>query len=323
MIRLAKNFRATRIPLLILCISIPCLLFASTTDSGSIETNVPRMTLLQAAVLGAVEGFTEYLPVSSTGHLILAQRAMGIGQTEADSQAADAYSIVIQAGAILAVLTLYFPYIRRMGNGVMGRDPVGKHMALNMLLAFLPAAIIGLMFHSQIKELLFGLETIVFAWFVGGVAILAVSYWGRGKPERGGFSLEQLTWKHALIIGFFQCIAMWPGTSRSLVTIFGGLVVGMNLSAAVIFSFLLGVITLTAATCYDALQHGGHMVEVFGFPSILVGFTVATFTALISVKWFLSYLKRHGLALFGYYRIALSIVVAVLMWLGILTDSID
>ncbi len=286
------------------------------------EEDVVHMTFLQAVVLGAVEGFTEYLPVSSTGHLILTQRAMGIGQTEADNQAADAYSICIQAGAILAVLTLYFPYMRRMFNGLLGRDPEGRRLAINIAVAFMPAAVIGLLFHSQIKEHLFGLWPIVFAWFVGGVVILIVSRWKRGQPGQPGLEVEQLTWKHALLIGFMQCIAMWPGTSRSLVTIIGGLLVGMKLTSAVVFSFLLGVITLTAATAYDTLQHGELMMEVFGFTNIAVGFIVATIAAVISVKWFLSYLKRYGLGLFGYYRIALSIVVATLLLTGLLADRI-
>lgn len=282
-----------------------------------------HMTFTQALILGAVEGFTEYLPVSSTGHLILTQRAMGIGQTEADNKAADAYSISIQAGAILAVLTLYFPYMRRMFLGLLGRDPGGLRLAMNMAIAFMPAAVIGLLFHTQIKEHLFGLWPIVFAWFVGGAAILAVSRWRRGQPERTGLLLEQLTWKHALIIGFMQCIAMWPGTSRSLVTIVGGLLVGMGLKSAVVFSFLLGVITLTAATAYDTLQHGALMLEVFGFTNIAVGFVMATITAVISVKWFLAYLQKHGLGLFGYYRIALSLTVATLILTGLLADQIQ
>lgn len=282
----------------------------------------PAMTAWQAFVLGAVEGFTEYLPVSSTGHLILVQRAMGIGQTEEDNQAADAYSISIQAGAILAVLTLYFPYMRRMGAGVFGRDPGGLRLAINIGIAFLPAAIIGLLFHGWIKEYLFGLWPIVIAWLVGGGVILGMDRSGLGDPQRAGCALEDMTWKHALVIGFMQCIAMWPGTSRSLATIVGGLLVGLNLKSAVVFSFLLGVITLTAATVYDTATHGALMLEVFGFANIAIGFIVATIAAVISVKWFLTYLKRHGLALFGYYRIALAVVVAILIWTGLITDRI-
>ena len=296
-------------------------LAADATETVYVDEPV-HMTFWQAFVLGAVEGFTEYLPVSSTGHLILAQRAMGIGQTEETKQAADAYSISIQAGAILAVLTLYFPYMRRMFNGLFGHDPGGLRLAINIGVAFLPAAVIGLLFHAQIKEYLFNLWAIVFSWFVGGLVILWMARSPKGQPDRPGLSIEDLTWKHALFIGFMQCIAMWPGTSRSLVTIIGGLLVGMNLTSAVIFSFLLGVITLTAATAYDTLQHGELMMEVFGIGNILIGFIVATIAAIISVKWFLGYLKRHGLALFGYYRIGLAVVVASLILAGILVDQL-
>jgi len=292
-----------------------------TAETGP-EEHPPGMTFLQAVVLGAVEGFTEYLPVSSTGHLILAQRAMGIGQTEEDNQAADAYSICIQAGAILAVLTLYFPFMIRMFNGLRGRDPGGLRLAVNIAVAFLPAAVIGLIFHNLIKEYLFGLWPIVFAWFAGGLVILAVDRWNRGLDARETLSLEQLTWQRSLLIGFMQCLAMWPGTSRSLMAIIGGLIVGMNLKSSVIFSFLLGVVTLTAATAYDTMKNGQLMMEVFGFTNIAVGFGVATIAAVVSVKWFLAYLQKHGLALFGYYRIALAITVAALIMAGLLSDRI-
>lgn len=282
-----------------------------------------KMSIWHAVALGAIEGFTEYLPVSSTGHLILAQRAMGIGQSETDKQAADAYSISIQAGAILAVLSLYFPYMRRMGAGLLGHNPDGRRLAINLAVAFLPAAVIGLLFHAQIKANLFGLRPIVFAWFVGGVAILAVARWNRGRTtSRATRLLEHMTWRHALLIGLLQCVAMWPGTSRSLVTILGGLIVGLNLQSAVIFSFLLGVLTLSAATLYDTFQHGALMLEVFGWLNICAGFLVATLTAVLSVKWFIAYLNKHGLELFGYYRIGLAVIVSILMLSGWLTDQL-
>jgi undecaprenyl-diphosphatase len=293
------------------------------TEVSGAPSEEPAMRIWQAAVLGAVEGFTEYLPVSSTGHLILTQRAMGIGQTEQDNQAADAYSICIQAGAILAVLTLYFPYMRRIGNGLRGRDSGGRRLAINLAVAFTPAAVLGLLLNQQIKQYLFGLWPIVTAWLVGGVAILVVAGWQQRRALADlGQDLEALTWRQALVIGLMQCIAMWPGTSRSLVTILGGLMVGMKLTSAVIFSFLLGVVTLTAATAYDAWKHGAIMLEVFGVPNLVVGFAVATVTAIISVKWLLAYLQRHGLQLFGYYRIALAMVVAGMMLSGLLTDRV-
>jgi undecaprenyl-diphosphatase len=285
------------------------------------------MTRGQAAVLGLVEGLTEYLPVSSTGHLLLAQHVMGIGGTqgkptpdeERSKQAADAYAICIQAGAILAVLGLYLRRVRQMVVGIMGKDPAGLNMVYDIAAGFMPAAVIGLLFESLIKRYLFGLRPVVVAWFVGGVAILTVAWWRKRRPEKeqGDKSLEQLTWKMALIIGFAQCIAMWPGVSRSLVTIVAGLLVGLSLPAAVEFSFLLGMVTLGAATGYDALRHGQIMLQTYDFLAMATGFVVAFISAVLSVKWMVSYLNRHGLSLFGYYRVGIAAVVATLMVMGV------
>jgi undecaprenyl-diphosphatase len=272
----------------------------------------------QALVLGIVEGLTEYLPVSSTGHLLLTQRLLGIES----STAADAFAICIQAGAILAVLGLYRARVAQMTLGVIGRDPVGRHLAVAIIAAFIPAAVLGLLLEKPIKLYLFGgdawgLWPIVAAWLVGGIAILVVSRIRRrrGGTPQAGLSLEHLTLRMALIIGFAQCIAMWPGVSRSLVTIVGGLIVGLSLPAAVEFSFLLGVVTLTAATAYDAFKHGGEMLATYGPTPLLIGFGAAWLSAVIAVKWMVSYLQSHGLEIFGWYRVVLAIAVTVwLLW---------
>lgn len=273
----------------------------------------------QSLVLGLVEGLTEYLPVSSTGHLLLAQRAMGI----ASSESADAFAICIQAGAILAVLGLYFSRVRQMMLGVVGRDPAGFRMAMNIVAAFLPAAFAGFVLEKPIKKYLFGgdawgLWPTVAAWLVGGIAILAVSWWisSRKGPARPRLAVDALTWKMAVVIGLVQCLAMWPGTSRSLVTIAGGLLVGLSLPAAVEFSFLLGVMTLSAATAYDGLKHGKAMLESFGAVPLLIGFVAAWISAVLAVKWMVGYLNRNGMEIFGYYRIVLAVVVAALIWMG-------
>ncbi len=287
-----------------------------------------RMTLGQATVLGVVEGLTEYLPVSSTGHLLLAEKAMGIGedpggspaQQKRDKDAADAYTICIQAGAILAVLGLYLRRVRQMLAGLNGRDEEGRRMLINVVVGFLPAAVIGLVFNKIIKAYLFGPWPVVAAWFVGGVAILAVAWWrGReDRPERSALPLESLSWRMALIIGFAQCIAMWPGVSRSLVTIVGGVLVGLSLPAAVEFSFLLGVVTLGAATGYDGLKHGHIMVQTFDPLSLAVGVLFAFLAAVVSVKWMVNYLNKHGLSIFGYYRVGLALVVGALIFKGMM-----
>ena len=286
------------------------------------------MTVGQAMILGVVEGLTEYLPVSSTGHLLLAERLMGIGDSPSASaeirqrtkDAADAYTICIQAGAIIAVLGLYFRRVRQMLKGLMGRDPDGSRLLVNVVAGFMPAAVIGLLFNKIIKAYLFGPWPVVAAWFVGGVAILAVSWHNRKNSRQAheGLSLDDLTWRMALVIGFAQCIAMWPGVSRSLVTIVGGMMVGLSLSAAVEYSFLLGVVTLGAATAYDALKQGQIMLQTFEVLPIAIGLLFAFISAVVSVKWMVSYLNRHGLAVFGYYRVALSLVTAVWIVTGTL-----
>lgn len=269
----------------------------------------------QALILGVVEGITEYLPVSSTGHLILVQRAMGIP----NSDAANAYAICIQGGAILAVLTLYLGHVRQMGRGLMGKDEIGRRMALNLFVSVLPLGVIVFL-EKAIKGYLFGLWPVTIAWFVGGVAILVVARWRshRDGPVQG-LSMAQMTWRMALIIGLMQCIAVWPGTSRSLVTIVGGLMVGLTLSAAVEYSFLLGVVTLGAATVKDTFEYGGLMLSEYGLGTMAIGGVFAFLFAVVAVKWMVSYLNKHGLELFGYYRVVLAVIVATLMLTGVWT----
>ena len=276
------------------------------------------MDNFQALILGLVEGLTEYLPVSSTGHLLLAQRLMGIDS----STASDAFAICIQAGAILAVLGIYRQRVAQMVMGAVGRNKAGQRLLINLLSAFVPAAVLGLLLEKPIKKYLFGgdewgLWPVVAAWFAGGMAILVVSLVRRrrGTSPTTGFDLEQLTVRMALIVGFAQCIAMWPGVSRSLITIVGGVLVGLSLPAAVELSFLLGVITLTAATAYDALKHGPEMLATYGATPLLIGFGAAWLSAVLAVKWMVGYLKSHGMEIFGWYRVALAFVVAAwLLW---------
>jgi len=265
----------------------------------------------QALVLGLVEGVTEYLPVSSTGHLILAQRWLGIEE----GSAANAYAICIQAGAILAVLGLYRARVVQVVRGLAGQDAEGLRLGMALLAAFLPAAVVGLLFDERIEEHLFGLEPIVLAWFVGGVAILVVGRFARGARGAGA-ELAQLGLAGAFAIGLCQCLALWPGTSRSLVTIVGGLLVGLSMAAAVEFSFLLGVITLCAATAYKALGEGELMVEHYGLWTLLLGTLSAWLCAVVSVKWMVRWLQSHGLAIFGWYRVALALAVGGWLYLA-------
>jgi len=312
---------------IVVCLLVACAFFSfiqiAAADTGTTRQTKKELTWCQAVVLGIVEGLTEYLPVSSTGHLLLTERIMKIGedphlstsQREREKEAIDAYTICIQLGAIIAVLGLYFQRVLQMFRGLAGRDPLGRRLLINVAAGFLPAAVIGLLFNKIIKAYLFGPWPVVAAWLVGGIAILAVSFQRKGtnrKKAQAG-TLDDLTWKLALIIGFAQCIAMWPGVSRSLVTIVGGVLVGLSLSAAVEYSFLLGVVTLGAATAYDGLKHGQVMVQTFDAHALAIGLFFAFIAAIFSVKWMVGYLNRHGLEIFGYYRVALAIVAAILL----------
>ena len=322
-------YASNRKSVLIIVFLLNCVLMtAAFAAQGDAPAEKGRaLTLGQAAVLGVVEGLTEYLPVSSTGHLLLAERVLGIGTDPSLSveqrgqikEASDAYTICIQIGAIIAVLGLYFRRVKQMVLGLMGRDSEGRTLLINVVAGFLPAAVIGLLFNKLIKSYLFGPWPVVVAWFVGGVAILVVSRWNQqrdGSSSQQGKSILDLTWQMALLIGLIQCVAMWPGVSRSLVTIVGGMLVGLSLSAAVEFSFLLGLITLSAATAYDALKHGELMLQTFDGMSLLVGVVFAFIAALVSVKWMVGYLNRHGLAIFGYYRVVLALVVGAFLMIG-------
>ncbi|MCE9615266.1 MAG: hypothetical protein K8T26_13425 [Lentisphaerae bacterium] len=296
---------------------------------SEVTTLAPPMSVSQALLLGVVEGITEFLPVSSTGHLLLAQRWMGLGEGPgADAKdAADAYAICIQAGAILAVAGLYAGRLWGIARGVFGANPAGLRLGINIVAGFLPAAVLGLALEGLIKHWLFGdgrwgLWPIVMAWFVGGVVILvmeALRNRSTVNVERVRMSkpLESLTWRMALVIGLIQCLAMWPGVSRSLATILGGVATGLTLPAAVEFSFLLGLVTLSASTAVDLLKHGDTMLTLYGVGTPVFGLLVALVSATIAIKWMVGYLQRHGMAMFGYYRIALALVVAVtLLWRG-------
>ncbi|HTQ35579.1 MAG TPA: undecaprenyl-diphosphate phosphatase [Steroidobacteraceae bacterium] len=265
------------------------------------------MDFLQALILGLVEGITEYLPVSSTGHLLIAQRLLHIPAGEA----ADAYVIVIQSGAILAVLGLYRGRVGQMLNGITGRDAAGLKLAINILVAFLPAALLGVLLDKRIKQHLFGVEPVIAAWVVGGALILALTPWLR--RHRTGADLTQLTWKTAILIGLAQSLALWPGTSRSLVTILGGLAVGLSLAAAVEFAFLLGLLTLTAATVFTLLKSGAGMLAAYGWVALLTGFVAAWIAAALAVKWMVAWLNRHGLGLFAWWRFAAAGLAAWLL----------
>ena len=268
------------------------------------------MDYLQAIILGLVEGITEFIPVSSTGHLILAKSFMGLTQ-----KAIDPYLIVIQGSAILAVLGLYRKRVGEMLKGFLGKHPVGLKLAFNIIIAFIPAVIFGLLFDNAISEWLMGPIPVVWALAIGGILMIFAARWQRsafheGNDKKSFIDIEHLTWKGALLIGLIQCLAMFPGTSRSMVTIVAGMAIGLKPKHAAEFSFLLGLPTLGAATVFKLVKEGDALSTLSMGPMI-VGIVVAFFAAAIAIKWLVAYLSKHGLALFGWYRIALAIIVVV------------
>jgi undecaprenyl-diphosphatase len=267
------------------------------------------LTPLKAIVLGAVEGITEFLPISSTGHLLVVQRLLGLGTGDGKT-AADAYAIAIQLGAILAVVALFWQRIVQLLRGLIGRDADGRRLLTRLIVAFVPAAAIGVVFGDSIKTHLFGPWPVVGAWAVGGVFLL---WW---RPRHGTGSLELLTFRNAAIIGFAQTLALWPGVSRSLVTIVAALAIGLTMSAAVEFSFLLGLATLSAATLLDLSKDGKTLVDDYGWRTPLLGAIVAFITALAAVRWLVTYLRTRPLTVFGWYRLLAAAVTAVLIAAG-------
>jgi len=292
------------------------------------------LNIIQAAILGLVEGITEYLPVSSTGHLIIAAALLGLDEPGDQKRNVDAFTIVIQGGAILAVLGLYRQRVWQMIQGLMGKDEAGRRLAVNLLIAFVPAAVLGVLLNDVIEQHLFYPIPVMVALAVGGVLMIGIGRWQRRffdaekhdvpGDARSYVDIEHLTWRRALLIGLLQCIAMWPGTSRSMMMIVGGMFAGMRPKHAAEFSFLLGLPTLGGACVYSAIKNfsgsGPNMLSL-GIPAIVVGLIVATISAAIAVKWLVRFLTRHGLAVFGWYRLALCAVLGILVWQGVVNIS--
>ena len=285
------------------------------------------MTIFDAIILGLVEGITEYLPVSSTGHLILATWLLGLRENEARLASIDAFNIIIQGGAILAVVGLYRTRVMAMIAGVFGRDRAGRTLFLKLIVAFLPAVVLGVLLDDWIEERLFRPIPVLVALGGGGVLILILAPWirtlvVREKTERDDFSM--LSFSHALAIGCMQVLAMWPGTSRSMVTIVGGMLFGLSPRRAAEFSFLLGLPTLGGACVYKLFKAARHDPNAFidalgGITPLLVGLLVATIAAAISVKWLVRYLSRGGVAVFGWWRVVIALAMGTAILSGRLT----
>jgi undecaprenyl-diphosphatase len=259
-----------------------------------------------AVILGIVEGLTEFIPVSSTGHLIVAGHLLGF-----EGEKAATFEVVIQMGAILAVAVLYRHRLESLRT--LRRLPgfAGQRGWLLLILATLPAGVLGMLAHGAIKEHLFSPTTVAIGWGVGGVAILLLE---RFKPDERVCDLDQVTWRGALGIGLFQCLALWPGISRAAATIGGGMIMRLGRTTASEFSFIAAIPIIAAASAYD-LMKSWHLLSMADVPFFVLGFLVAFIFAWLSVTLFLRILQVSTLRPFGWYRIvAAAIALAVITW---------
>lgn len=263
-----------------------------------------EVSLFVAILLGLVEGLTEFLPVSSTGHLILVSQWLG-----STDEAAKSFDIVIQLGAILAVVVHYRALFAERLRGLFRRDPAALRLFGALAVAFVPAALTGLLLGKTIKRVLFGPLPVAAALLIGGVVMIVVERFRTARHVQGVTGTEHVTLRRALLIGVGQCFALWPGMSRSMSTIVAGQLVGLSTPTAAEFSFLLSVPTLGAATLYEIYKSRDHLAEGIGTTQLFAGLLVSFLVAWLVIAGFVRYLGKRGLAPFGYYRIALAVVV--------------
>lgn len=299
-----------------------------------------ELSRTDAIILGVVEGVTEFLPISSTGHLIIANHFLGLnserpllgpkgetlwhkkpsakrpeGEPLTLKLAADTYTVVIQAGAIAAVALLYWSQLLSMLRGLFGRDPAGRQLLIHLIVAFIPAAGLGFLAHDWIDQHLFSIGAVIIAQVAGAFLMFYAESWRRKRIATAAVPANvDLTPVKAATIGALQCVALWPGTSRSMMTIVGGYFVGLDPRRSAEFSFLLGFVTLTAASIYKGYRSGGAMIQVFGWPSVILGAVVAAVTAAICVRFLVHWLTKHGLAIFAWYRLLLAGALALVFF---------
>ena len=270
------------------------------------------MLLLKAAVMGVVEGLTEFLPISSTGHLILAGALLGF-----DDEKAKVFDIAIQTGAILAVIIVYWQKISSTVRA-LPRSADAQRFALNVFIAFVPAVVLGLLFGKAIKAYLFTPEVVATTFIMGGFIIL----WAERRQARAVRieQVEQMRWQDALKVGLVQCLAMIPGTSRSGSTIIGGMFLGLSRKAATDFSFYLAIPTLIGAGVYSLYKERA-LLSVADAPMFAVGLVFSFLSAWVCVRWLLKFISTHSFEVFAWYRIVFGLVVLGTSYSGLVTWS--
>lgn len=268
-------------------------------------------TAFQALLLGIVEGLTEFLPISSTGHQIIVADLIGFG-----GERFEAFNIIIQLGAILAVV---WEYRRKVFDIVVGlpRQRIAQRFTLNLLVAFLPAVVLGVAFADVIHHYLFNPITVATALVIGGVIML----WAERRQHRTeADTVDEMTWKHALKVGCAQCLALVPGTSRSGATIIGGLVFGLSRKAATEFSFFLAMPTMVGAAVYSGYKYR-HLFQSADLPVFALGFVVSFIFAMLAVRALLKFIASHSYAVFAWYRIGFGLLILATWVFGVVDWS--
>ena len=267
--------------------------------------------LVKAAIMGIVEGLTEFLPISSTGHLILAGALLGF-----DDEKAKVFDIAIQTGAIFAVILVYWQKIRSTLIA-LPTDKQAQQFALNVLIAFIPAVILGLLFGKAIKANLFTPTVVATTFILGGFVILWAEKRQASNPALTRIdSVDAMGWRDALKVGLVQCLAMIPGTSRSGATIIGGMLMGLSRKAATDFSFFLAMPTLMGAGGYSLYKERA-LLSVADVPMFAVGLVFAFVSAWLCIRWLLKYISSHSFVPFAWYRIAFGVVVLATAYSGV------
>ncbi len=325
----------------VLLINLTCFLVASGAQSDDLAPNadIPRSNLStsDALILGVVEGITEFLPISSTGHLIITNRALGLDSEEPmrDAEgnlrwitppseenpagepltlkvAADTYIVVIQVGAIVAVVLVFWAPLLSILRGLAGRDEVGLRLLRNIAYAFFPVVFVGLALDDWIEANLFSVNTVISALVFGAILMLGAERWRKSH----GVALDDpktpadLTPREALQVGAMQCLALWPGMSRSMVTMVGGYFGGLAPAKAAEFAFLVGLPVLGGAAVYKGAQSGPAMLALFGWTEMIIGGIAAAISAAMAVRFLVAWLQKFGLGAFAIYRLLLAALLA-------------